>query len=154
MPAEGVQAGQDAGNLMLDFLVADDLAGHRAIAALEAVGDHQNAVAASALGRFDHEVVAPANDLVEVVDFLFGGNHAIQLRHMNAGSDGALLGDDLVIDNRVQTALVVLQHVVRVAPIDAHDAPGFQGLPGLPEAEHQASAFFRKALKRTSSVRR
>ncbi len=140
--------------MVLELFVADDLAGHRAIAPLEAVGDDNDAVAAGALRRLDHEIVAPADDLVELVDFLLGGDHAIQLRHMDAGGDGAFLGDDLVIDDRVQAALVVLEHVVRVTPIDAHDAPGFQGFPGLPEAEHQASAFFRKALKRTSSVRR
>ncbi|MNL16996.1 hypothetical protein D3C87_1380650 [compost metagenome] len=152
--AQGVQAGQDAGNLVLDFLMADDPAGHRAVTPFKAVGDHQDAITASALGRFDHEVTACANDLFEIVDFLLGGNHAIQLGHMDAGGNGAFLGDDLVIDDRVQAALVVLEHVVCVAPIDPHDAPGFQGLPGLPVAEHQASAFFRKALKRTSSVRR
>jgi hypothetical protein len=140
--------------MVLEFLMVHDLAGDCAIAPLEPVGNHNDAVTARALGRFDHEVVAPADDLAEVVDFFFGRDHAVQFRHMNAGGDGAFLGDDLVIDNRVQTALVVLEHVVRVTPIDPHDAPGFQGLPGFPEAEHQASAFFRKALKRTSSVRR
>ncbi|MNY20342.1 hypothetical protein D3C86_1538160 [compost metagenome] len=152
--AQRIQASEDARDVMLKLFMGKDLARHRAIAALETVGNHDDAVTASALGRFDHKVVAPADDLVEFVDFLLGGDHAVQLRHVNAGRDGAFLGDDLVIDNRVQAALVVLEHVVRVAPVDAHDAPGFQGLPGLPEAEHQASAFFRKALKRTSSVRR
>src|SRR5450830_567796 len=153
MAAQGVQAGEDAGDLMLDFLMADDLAGHRAIAPLKAVGDDEDAVTAGALGRLDHEVAAPANDLVELVDFLLGGDHPVHFRHVDAGRQGPFLGDDLVIHDRVQAALVVLEHVVGVTPVDAHDAARFQGLPGLPEAEHYESAL-RKALKRTNSVRR
>src|SRR5450830_439187 len=153
MAAQGVQAGEDAGDLMLDFLMADDLAGHRAIAPLKAVGDDEDAVTAGALGRLDHEVAAPANDLVELVDFLLGGYRPVHFRHVDAGRQGPFLGDDLVIHDRVQAALVVLEHVVGVTPVDAHDAARFQGLPGLPEAEHYESAL-RKALKRTNSVRR
>nr|GFD58757.1 hypothetical protein [Tanacetum cinerariifolium] len=43
---QGVQPGQDAGNLMLDFFVADDAPGNRAKALFKPVGDDQNAVAA------------------------------------------------------------------------------------------------------------
>ncbi|MNP21212.1 hypothetical protein D3C76_1138220 [compost metagenome] len=139
---------------MLDFLMADDLAGDGAVAFFKAVGNYQNAITAGPLGRLDDEIAAPADDLVELLDFLLRGNDPVHLRHVNAGLERTLLGDDLVIDDGVQTALVVLEDVVRVAPVDAHDAPGLEGLPGLPEAEHQDSAFFRKALKRTSSVRR
>ena len=151
--AEGVQAGEDAGNLVLDLLMADDFAGHRAIAPFKPVGHHQDAVTAGALGGLDHEVAAPADDLVELVDFLFGGDHPVHFRHVDAGRQGPFLGDDLVIHDGVQAALVVLEHVVGITPVNAHDPPRFQGLPGLPEAEHQESAF-RNALKRTSSVRR
>ncbi len=139
---------------MLDFLVAHDLARYRAVTVLEAVGDHQDAVTAGTLGRLDDEVAAPADDLVQLVDLLLGLDDAVHFRHMDTGRQGALLGDDLVVDDRVQAALVVLEHIVRVAPVDAHDAPGLQGFPGLDQAKHQASAFFRNALKRTSSVRR
>ncbi|MCY1423166.1 hypothetical protein D9M71_388730 [compost metagenome] len=138
---------------MLDFLVADDLARDRAITVFEAIGDHQDAVTAGALGRLDDEVVALADDLAEFFDLFLGGDDPVHFRHVNAGLDRTLLGDDLVIDDRVQMALVVLEDVVRIAPVDTHDAPGLQGFPGFPETEHQASAFT-KALKRTSSVRR
>ncbi len=154
VPAQRVQAGEDARDLVLDLLVADDLARHRAVAVLEAVGDHQDAVTTGALRRLDDEIAAPTNDLVELLDLFLGLDDAVHFRHMDAGRQGALLGDDLVIDDRVQVALVVLQHVVRVAPVDTHDAPGLQGFPRLDQAKHQASAFFRNALKRTSSVRR
>ncbi|MNC52516.1 hypothetical protein D3C75_1018650 [compost metagenome] len=154
MPAEGVQPSEDAGNLVLDFLMADDLARHCAVAVLEAVGDYQDAVTAGALRRLDDEIAATADDLVELLDLFFGLDDAVHFRHMDAGRQCALLGDDLVVDDRVQVALVVLQHVVRVAPVDTHDAPGLQGFPRLDQAKHQASAFFRNALKRTSSVRR
>ena len=153
VPAQGIQAGEDAGNLMFDFFVADDLARHGAKAVFEAVSNHQDAIAARALCGLDHEVRAATDDVIEFLDFFLGGDHPVQLRHINAGGNGALFGDDLVIHNRVQAAFVVLEYVVRIAPIDAHDALGFQGLPGLPEAKHQESAF-KNALKRTSSVRR
>ncbi|MDT4873105.1 hypothetical protein FQZ97_1083320 [compost metagenome] len=118
---------------MFDFLMADDLAGNRSIAILETVGDDQDTVTAGALGRLDHEVRPLANDLAQLVDALFGLDHAVHFRHVDAGGDGAFLGDDLVIDDRIQVALVVLQHIVRVASVDAHDAFGFKGLPGFPE---------------------
>ena len=151
--AQGIQAGEDAGDLMLDLFMADDLARDGAKTVFEAVRNHQNAVTACTLGRLDHEVAAITDDVIELFDFFFGGNHAVHFRYVNTGLDSAFLGDDLVIHDRIQTAFVVLEYVVRIAPIDAHDAPGFQGLPGLPEAEHQESAF-KNALKRTSSVRR
>src|SRR5690606_11871954 len=128
VPAQGVQAREDAGDLLLDLLVADDLAGDRFVAVLEAVGDYQDAVTAGPLGRLDHEVRAVADDLAQLVDAFFRVDHAVHFRHVNAGGDGPFLGDDLVIHDRIQVALVVLQHVIRVAPVDAHDAQGFQGL--------------------------
>src|SRR5690606_17024357 len=134
--AKGIQAGEDAGELVLDVLVADDLARDGLEAALELVGDHQNAVTTGTLRRLDHEVAAVADDLVELLDLLFRGDDAVQLRHMDAGGDGALLGDDLVVDYGVQVPLVVLQHVVRIAPVDPHDAFGVKGLPRLPQADH------------------
>ncbi len=139
VPAEGVEAGEDRGDLMLDLLVADDLAGDSLVAAFEAVGDHQDAVAAGALRRLDHEVVALADDLVELVDLLLGGNDPVHLGYVDPRLDGALLGDDLVVDDRVQVPLVVLQHVVRVASVDAHDPFGFKGFPRLDQAEHGLS---------------
>ena len=138
---------------MFDFIVTDDLARHCTKTIFETVGDHQNAVAARTLCGLDHEVVTATNDVVEFFDFFLGGDHPVHFRYVNPRLDGALLGNDLVIHNRIQAALVVLEYVVRIAPIDAHDASGFQGLPGLPEAKHQESAFM-KALKRISSVRR
>src|SRR5690606_37827733 len=131
-----VEAGEDAGDLLLDFPVADDLAGDGLVATLEAVGDHQDAIAAGTLGRLDHEVVVLADDLVELLDFLLGRDDPVQFRHMDAGLDRPLLGDDLVIDDRVQVPLVVLEYIVRVAPVDTHDAFGFKGLPRLPQADH------------------
>ncbi|MCY1447856.1 hypothetical protein D9M71_644950 [compost metagenome] len=139
---------------MLDFLVADDPPGDRLVAVLEAVGDDQDAVTAGALRRLDDEIAAPANDLVKLIDLFLGLDDAVHFRHMDAGRQCALLGDDLVVDDRVQAALVVLQHIVRVTSVDPHDAAGLQGFPRLDQAKHQESAFFRKALKRTSSVRR
>src|SRR5690606_30143116 len=130
--AQGVQARENVGDLLLYFLEADDSAGHRSVTAFETVGNHQNAVTPCALGGLDDEITAPADDLFELLDLLFRLDDPVHLRDVNAGLDGPFLGDDLVIDNRVQTALVVLQHVVRIAPIDAHDAFVVQALPGSP----------------------
>ena len=137
--AERVETGEDAGNLLLQLLVADDLAGHRLETVFEAVGDDHDAVTAGALRRLDDEIGAPGDDLVELVDAFLGVDDAVQFRHIDAGLDGPLLGDDLVVDDRVQVPFVVLQHVVRVASVDAHDALGFKGLPRLDQAEHGLS---------------
>jgi len=122
--------------LLVDLLAADDLAGNRLEAIFETVGDHDNAVTAGALCRLDDEVVMAFDDALEVVDFLFRGNDPVQLGHMDAGGDGTFLGEDLVIDDGVQVPFVVLQHVIRIAPVDTHDALGFQGLPAFDQTEH------------------
>src|SRR5690606_21286842 len=114
VPAQRVKAGEDIGDLMLQFVVGDDLAGNRAIATFETVRDHQNAVAAGALGRLDDEVLMVLDDVLELLDILFGFDNPVHFRHVDAGRDGAFLGDDLVIDDRIQVPLVVLEHVVRV----------------------------------------
>src|SRR5690606_2223307 len=61
--AQRVQPGDDVGQVVLDLVVADDLAGYRAIATFVAVADHQDAVTAGALGRLDDEVLVVLHQL-------------------------------------------------------------------------------------------
>jgi len=137
--AEGIKAGEDVGDLMLDLVVAKHLPRHGLVATLEAVGDHQNAVTAGTLRRLDDEIVVVADDVLELLDIPLSLDHPVHFRHVDARLDGALLGDDLVVDDRIQMPLVVLEHVVRITPVDAHDAFGFKGLPRLDQAEHGLS---------------
>src|SRR5690606_30635106 len=120
--AQRVQPGDDGGQVGVDLVVADDPARSRAIASFGPVAHQPDAVTAVPLGRLDDEVLVVLHQLGDLADVLFGINDAVQVGHVDLGGDGPFLGQDLVIDHRIQVPLVVLEHIVGVATVDAHHA--------------------------------
>ena len=153
MAAQGIDAGDNPGDMKLQLLGADHTTGRTPVVALEAVGDHHDAIAAGALGRLDHEVAVGLDNALELTDALLGINDAVHVRHLDAGVQGQLLGADLVVHQRVQAPVVVGQHIVAVALVDAHHATAAQGPPGA-DSEHQRPPSSVIARKRISSARR
>src|SRR5690606_6567885 len=85
--AQGVQPGDDVGQVMLDLVMADDLARYRAITPLVAVTDNHDAVTAGALRRLDDEVLVAFNQFAELADILFAIDDAVHFRHVDFRSE-------------------------------------------------------------------
>ena len=116
---------------MLQLFGGNDAPGGRAEIILEAVGNHHDAVTARTLSRLDDEIPMGFHHPVQGADALFGGNGAVQLRHPNARIQRHLLGLQLVVHQRIETAFVITENVITVALVDPHYATGTQGLAGL-----------------------
>ena len=126
-------------------------AGAQKILALTS-GDDHDAIAASALGRLDHEALVRLQRLLQGDDFVLDADLVIQRRHRNTGVHGQLFGAQFVVNQGVQTARVETGDVQAVALVHADDAGLAQAGPGPHHAAHHG--FIQTERKRHSSVSR
>ena len=153
MTAEGIDTGNDPGDMVLQLFGGNDASGSGAEIILEAIGNHHDAVTAGPLRGLDYEIPVLLHYPVQGADTLLGGDGAVHVRHTDSRIQRHLLGLNLVVHQRVQAALVITQDVIAIALINAHDATGAQGLAGF-RPEHQRLSPSTMARNRNSSVRR
>jgi hypothetical protein len=136
--------------VVLELVLGQQGAARLAVAALALADDDQHAVAAAAVDRLDDEIVAAVEQLGQRDHFVLDAQHAIELRHADAGLLRQRLGAHLVVHQRVQAARVDLRDEVAVALVHAEHAGAAQRPGALPgKGDHRASA-----RKRVSSVSR
>ena len=122
LASEAIEAADRAGNVVLELVFIDQGTAGFTEHVPTPAGDDQDAAAAAAMGRFDHELVASADHRRQLPDGVLRRDDAIQLRHRHAGSDGQLLGAQLVVHERVEPSRVPLANVVGVALVDPQHA--------------------------------
>ncbi len=126
LAAEREQAREPVRQVVLEFLARHQVAAGATVALALAPGDDQDAVATGTMRRLDHEAAASRQGRVQFGDLVFLAHHRVQVGHRQAGGDRQLLGQQLVVDPRIEPARVVAQHVVGVALADAHQADAAQ----------------------------
>src|SRR5690606_24864642 len=149
---QAVHAAEDVRHMVLDVADADQgVIGLAEVSARGLAGDHHDAVAAAAVGRFYDEVVMLGQDVRQMGDLVFQFDAAVQLGNRDTALDGPRLGQQLVVHQRVIVVLGVGHDVLGVALVDADDAQFAQAGPGH---LHGLSASFIRPRKRHSSIRR
>ena len=83
--------------------------------------DNQNSLPAAAFGRLDDKAAMSRNKIVQSLDFELCRNRANQGRRGNAVGFGKQLGFKLVIDQRVESTLVIATDIANVTAIHAND---------------------------------
>jgi len=138
LAAEAEQSREHVRQVVVELVAVEEAAVGAAVLVAAAPGDDEDAVAARAVRRLDHELLAMGDLLVQLGDLVLLAHHGVQLGHRQAGRERQVLGDELVVDARIELARVVHQYEIGVALADAHQpllaqAPGDAG-----QAEHGA----------------
>ena len=113
--------------------------------------DDENPLAAAAVRGLEHEALMVLEELGQLLDLAGQADHAEQSRHGDAAGDRQLLGLQLVVDQGIEVAGIVLGDIAHVAPVHADDPLGRQ-FGRADQSQHYSS--LAKGSKRRSSVRR
>ena len=108
--------------MKFEIVQRHQLAGGGTPVVTEAVGNHDNAVPAGTLRRLDNKIPMPGEQRSEAGNITLGFNYPVQRRNPHAGINSTLLGQQLVIHQRIQVALVVTQDQLAVALVNPKHA--------------------------------
>ena len=90
--AQGVNTGNDAGNMMFQLFGGHDAPGGRTEIIFKAIGNHHDTVTARPLGRLDDEIPMGLHHPVQGGNTLLRGDRSVQFRHPDARIQRHLLG--------------------------------------------------------------
>jgi hypothetical protein len=145
--AEGVEAGDDAGGV-IDEVVDRERASARALQLVSvAFAHHQHAVAHGAAGRLEHEGRERLEPLAQASQLEVVPRDGQQPRRRDAGTLAQALRGQLVVDARVEAAIVPQQRVLSVAPVDPEDARATQCSDGVHDRGSSTRANARKRMR-------
>jgi hypothetical protein len=130
----------------------DQVAARLAKAVAEAAAHHQDAVAAAAVGRLDDEILARAQNPLQILALVLFRDHGVEFRHGDAARQRELLGQQLVVHQRIQAALVVGHDEIGVALVHAQHAEPAQAARGGEETHARGVPW--KSRKRRNSDNR
>ena len=148
--AQAIEAAEGVEDVMIDLCLRHQDAPGGAIVGAHPAGDHQDAVAAGAVGRFDDEILVFLQLRRQPADLELLLHHQVELRHRDARLDRDLLGAQFIIHQGIVTPGIMAQGKVGVAPVNPHDAQCRQSTSRAPHYCNSLS----KVRKRQSSTRR
>ena len=107
---------------MAQFAIRHHAAAGLDIAAGATVLDHENPIAAAAMGWLDDKGGLVAQGIGQLADGVLGSHDAIKLRHGDTGLLCQCLGLQLVIHQRVKPARIVAHDEIGIALVHREDA--------------------------------